>query len=274
MITVVFSIATLWMLLLAAGLPFPAVRPVLAFGRDVLHSRVGRLGCAWIALILLLNVWETSVDSGIGKALELDFTPLVFAIEGNVGVRLQQLLAGPQLDVFWTWVYIFLYPGLLILPLLVFHHQGRRGAARGYIGAFSLNYLFAIPFYLFAPVVETGVSGLTDVQPVLDSVWPRMLALLRSSSAPDNCFPSLHASCALTVAFYAYRHGPRRLFWIAAPGAALTLMSTWALGIHWLVDGLAGLVLALAAVAFGPRLVERALIALPDPEAERAFSRG
>ncbi len=257
LLTTLATLATLWVLLVASGLPWPAVAPVRDFVLSLARSRSGRLGSALVLGILIVNMIETSVDPGIASTLGLEFTRLVHRLEGNLVGLVQDLLLGHRLVSFWAWVYVFLYPALLLAPLFVFHAQGRPDRVRAYVGAFLFNYLFAIPFYLFCPVTETGVSGLGGAVPLLEGIWPGFMDLLRSSSAPDNCFPSLHTSCSFTVFFFALRHGGGRFTRIAGACAVLVMASTWALGIHWISDAVAGLGLALLAARLGPVLAER-----------------
>jgi len=257
LLPLLITLGTLLGLLLAAGAPRPAWRAVLRFLYDACTTPGGHVALAWILGILLFNVWETSVDPVLGPTLGLDFTPWIHAVEGDLVVRLQGLLLGHALAPFWVWLYIFGYPALLLVPAIVLHAQGRRQLLRAYIGAFLFNYVFALPFYLFAPVVESGLSHLAGADPILEQVWPQLLGLLRSSSAPDNCFPSLHTSCSLTAAFFCLRHGPARLARTVSLLALLIVASIYALGVHWVLDGVAGLALALLAVRLGPALAER-----------------
>lgn len=251
------TLGTLLVFLAAAGVPRPAWRAPVRFLYDACTTPGGHVGLAWVLGILLFNTWETSVDPILGPSLRLDFTPWIHGVEGDLVVHLQRLLLGHALAPFWVWLYIFGYPALLLVPGIVLHAQGRRQLLRAYIGAFLFNYVAALPFYLFVPVVESGLSHLAAVDPILEQVWPRLLGLLRSSSAPDNCFPSLHTSCSLTAAFFCLRHGPPRLARMVTLLAVLIVASIYALGVHWVLDGVAGVGLAVLAVRLGPALAER-----------------
>lgn len=255
LIALLLTLVTFWVMVLAAGIPFPAFREIGWTFRDALRTRAGRIGLAWVLGTLIFNIGETAVDKGIGPALGLDFTPWIHRMEGDLVAFLQSTLLGEFLAPAWAWVYVFLYPALLLLPLVIYRAAGNTAATRGYIAAFVFNYAFALPFYLFVPVTETGASGLVmRVEPLLDGVWPVFYQVVRSSSALDNCFPSLHTSLAMTVAFYAALHGPSRMRYVATVGAVLVMLSTWALGIHWVIDAAAGVLLGYLAAQVGPIL--------------------
>jgi len=97
------------------------------------------------------------------------------------------------------------------------------------------------------------------VESLLYTSWPQSQLLMTQVNTNTNVFPSLHASLSLTVAALAYRTRevyPRWLF-VAIFLAANVVVSTMYLGIHWLLDVVAGGVLALVAVRWAPALSER-----------------
>jgi membrane-associated phospholipid phosphatase len=70
----------------------------------------------------------------------------------------------------------------------------------------------------------------------------------------NNCFPSLHTAIAVALAAVAWRSGaPRRYVVFAAILAACIVFSTVYLGVHWVSDVVAGLLLSALVV----KLVER-----------------
>jgi membrane-associated phospholipid phosphatase len=111
--------------------------------------------------------------------------------------------------------------------------------------------VIALPFYFLFPVKEMWAGNPEKVRLLVDLVSPAVMEAYRANSALDNCFPSLHTSLALTVAIVASRGEGRRaaaVLWILAVAVVL---STLHLGIHWLTDIGAGIVLA---IALGRRL--------------------
>ena len=107
--------------------------------------------------------------------------------------------------------------------------------------AFVLNYLVALPLYLFFPVTEVGHFPGSGAVPILDAWFPDFMKSGRSFSGIDNCFPSLHTSLSVTAAVVAHASPNRALWRTTAAFAGLILLSTMVLGIHWAVDVFAGI---------------------------------
>jgi membrane-associated phospholipid phosphatase len=75
-------------------------------------------------------------------------------------------------------------------------------------------------------------------------------------SALDNCFPSFHTSMTVIVLLccFVYRLGFRLMM---IPLAAMVMVSTYSLGVHWAGDIVAGTGLGIMSVAVACRLVDR-----------------
>ena len=73
-------------------------------------------------------------------------------------------------------------------------------------------------------------------------------------SALDNCFPSFHTSMSVLIVLccFVYRMNFR---FVTLPVAAMILLSTYALGIHWVGDIVAGSALGVISMAVAHRLV-------------------
>ncbi|MEA3202611.1 MAG: hypothetical protein QOI63_277 [Thermoplasmata archaeon] len=211
---------------------------------------------AGLVLMLVPEVLESQVDPFLTRHVGIDFTPVAAALDGDLHVRLQALLPQGGLHALFTFAYVAGYPFLIIFTPMLGIWMGRGAMARRALGAYALCYAVALPFYLFAPVQEVWhYDG--RVQNVATSYdWVR--THLYSFNEVNNCFPSLHTAISVAMAGVAW-HGPsrryRHLAWLLA---AMIVFSTVYLGIHWVVDVAAGLVLAAVAV----HLVERWW---PDP---------
>ena len=71
-----------------------------------------------------------------------------------------------------------------------------------------------------------------------------------------DAFPSGHTMITTAVLIVAWRRF-RKLFWFLLPVAILLILSTMYCRYHYLVDVLAGIVLAFATVPLGDRLYDR-----------------
>jgi len=107
----------------------------------------------------------------------------------------------------------------------------------------------ALPFYILMPVKEAWAAAM-GIRFLIPEVYPLFEAQYRPLSGLDNCFPSLHTSLALTFALVAWRSGYRRLGIVLSAAAGLVMISTLYLGVHWFLDMLVGVVLAVAASGY------------------------
>ncbi len=242
--------------ILLVGLSRPGENPVRIFGRAVValfRTNGGRVFSAAAILVLALDLVETSLDAGVTRDLGYDLTPFVHSIEGDLVARLQRF-STPLLNGFFSWIYAPGFVALVSLPPVVWFGIRKNRATAEYVTAFCANYVFALPFYVFAPVREVGWSQLSRARPLMEDVWPGVTDMLRSASALDNCFPSLHVSCTLTAFWFARRHGPQTLAWTTGIGALLTAWATMVLGIHWATDVVAGLLFGSFCSIFAQRV--------------------
>jgi membrane-associated phospholipid phosphatase len=192
-----------------------------------------------------------------------DFATLIHRhIEGDAVAHLQRAVAWLPLTWLLGYVYVVAFPCLVFVAVLVFdHRRDGRGLAL-VLAAYLLNFALVLPLYVCVPVREAFVYyqelGLREpaVRLLLDDISPAIMAGYRSMSGVDNCFPSFHTSLAATLALVAWRGG-RRLGWVVTVLAAAVVVSTVYLGVHWLTDVAAGLVVAAAACALAWRLARR-----------------
>jgi len=106
----------------------------------------------------------------------------------------------------------------------------------------ALMYLLAAPIWIFYPVaVPRTFHGGEDY-------FSYLLGLIQALDPPTNCFPSMHVAVA-TVAALVVRRVDRLVGTILLGSVFPIWYSTVAVGQHWIVDGAAGLALAL--VAYG-----------------------
>jgi len=183
-----------------------------------------------------------------------DYTADIHRIEGEAVAALQGSLACPPLTWFLGYVYVVVFPCLVFVVLFVFDHMRfRRGLAMVLVG-YLFNYLLELPFYLWFPVREVfhfyrHDVGTGAVRLLLDDIHPVVMQAYRAMSGLDNCFPSFHTSLAVTLALVAWHLGRVRFSALITFFAAANVLSTLYLGIHWVCDVSAGLVVGVAAYA-------------------------
>lgn len=230
---------------------------VTSLYREIRTSK--KLLIAFIALLLILvvNKYELHLEAWINPSW--DFTPAIYQLEGNLVYNLQQLFENSILTDILGFFYLVVFQSLIVASLAIYAATKQTKMAISVCYAVTLNYLIAIPFYLFVPVNEVWSYAPSGVQFLMLNVFPTFEEQYRHLSGLDNCFPSLHTSISVTIAILAIRSGNRRWKWMACISAVTIVFSIFYLGIHWLSDMLAGTTLALFASWAGMKLagVER-----------------
>jgi membrane-associated phospholipid phosphatase len=75
----------------------------------------------------------------------------------------------------------------------------------------------------------------------------------RAEGVTRDCFPSGHTELTMLVLYCAWRF-ERRAFWIMVPPACVLVISTVYLRYHYVIDVIAGAVVAVAIMALADRL--------------------
>lgn len=201
--------------------------------------------------VLLLNKIELTIEDAMN--VQADFTPFFYQIEGPFIHLIQTYLETPPLTAVLTFFYIIVFTSLLVASLFIYFHDHDRRSLYTLLYAVMLNYLIAIPFFLFFPVLETWVIH-PQVEFLIPQIYPAFEQEYRAVSGLDNCFPSLHTSMSVTLAVIAARSKNRLFGKIVPVCTGIILFSIFYLGIHWFLDAASGTVLALISVHFASRL--------------------
>ncbi|MFT5080688.1 MAG: membrane-associated phospholipid phosphatase [Planctomycetota bacterium] len=222
--------------------PFAVLKEAFIAIRD---TRGGRLAAGAFVGVFVVSLIEGHFDDALTVALGYDLTAAVLAFEGDFVLNIQNaFLAMPGGDfviAVLALTYTAGYIAWLVLPPFALLGLNRKHAAGTYACAFAVNYVLALPFYLFAPVQEVSWSGLTKTRPLLEEHWPGITEALRAESALDNCLPSLHVSIAVTALWFMVRYGNRRSAIVGWPLTIGVILSVLVLAIHWGVDTAAGI---------------------------------
>ena len=214
-----------------------------------------------LALVLVLNKGLQGPIDRVSQTYGVDATPMLYAIEGNVVAWFQGLIPGVLLGYFVA-AYTVGYAVLLVAPVVVYFFAQSVQPIRRLLVAYAVNYAVAVPLY--AAVVAYGPrnadrgGGSTSAESTLIEFVPDITAITVHINSNTNVFPSLHASLSVTVLLVAWTTKAEfdRWFSLAAVLAGSVVVSTMALGIHWVTDVIAGIALAAVAVAIATRVVD------------------
>ncbi|MGG4032749.1 phosphatase PAP2 family protein [Paenibacillus cisolokensis] len=236
-------------ILLAYGTGANPLRVGGRFVRELAVSRSHLLLFAALLGILLLNKLELSFEGEMQYGA--DFTPLFYAIEGDLVANIQQLLVRDWLTPVMSFMYIVVFQSLLIASLVMYVYlDPTKRLYRATCYAIMINYVIAIPFFLYFPVNEAWFYHSNVSFPMLET-FPAFESEYRHLSGLDNCFPSLHTSISVTLSILAFRSKIRRWAWLVGISAAVIITSIFYLGIHWMTDMLGGTVLGIFSAALG-----------------------
>lgn len=199
---------------------------------------------ALLGTILLINKLELQIENNfihIG-----DYSHIIQQYEGQLLANFQNLLNNTWLTELTTFFYIIIFVTLISTSFVLYFIQQNKQLFYTFIYAVGLNYLIAIPFYLFLPVNEVWYVH-SQVHFLIPEVYPDFETQYRNVSGLNNCFPSLHNSISLTLLFLSYKSNNKPFKWFMTGSVGIIMFSTIYLGIHWLTDMAAGVLLAITA---------------------------
>lgn len=201
-----------------------------------------------LLLIMALNKFELRLEAAL--PVPADLTRTLAGWEGSWQGVLQRSLESPWLTLVCAFFYLVVFQGFMVASLIVYARAGNDRLYYALCVALLLNYLIAVPFYLFVPVHEAWAAS-SHIRFLMLDAFPSFETQYRRLSGLDNCFPSLHTSISATMALLALRSGSRRWAIFGVANAVVILFSIFYLGIHWATDMFAGFVLASLVVAVG-----------------------
>ncbi len=218
----------------------------------------------WAHMIVVFSVylWKDLFDS-LDRVLmvntQLDMTFLVYAIEGDTVLWVQEGLRNDFLDVFMTHFYVM---GFMTATFASFvypiYFDDRHMADRVSLSMFWV-YILAIPFYLFLNVKVTG-NYVGGMETIAYDLTPEIHNWFNRIDPFTNGMPSLHIGLpfAIWLSMHRWDEDGRwkrfRIFLISF--IALTSVSIVYLGIHWFVDIIGGMMVAILAVNITARTHE------------------
>lgn len=220
-----------------------------------------------LGVIYMLNKLAHELSEPLAAVIGVNITDTLVALEGGFVGQLQALFPAEAVWYF-SFVYVFGFAFLLIFPIIAYLLLPTQRYLKELLVAYIINYSAGTVFYTLF-IAYGPRRALPDVvaQPMFEQ-FPEIMTLTAAINTSSNVFPSLHASLAITVMLLAWRTREQypRWLWVCAVFVVSIVISTMYLGIHWLIDVLAGVVLAFASVYLARRFVTWAESKdLPDP---------
>jgi len=232
----------------------PVFKP--SYARVSMDGFVDMFRRYWAHMLVVFSVylWKDLLD-GLDRVLmantQLDMTFIVYAIEGDIVLWIQEGLRNEVLDVALTHFYVMGFMtatfASFILPI---YFDDRHMADRVSLSMFWV-YVLAIPFYLFLNVRVTG-DYISGMETVAYDLTPEIHNWFNRIDPFTNGMPSLHIGLPFAIWLTMHRWdedgrwGRFRVLLIAF--ITLTAFSILYLGIHWILDIIGGMAIAILAV--------------------------
>ncbi len=239
------------------------------------------------------------LNDPLRDSLHLDFTPVVYAIEGDATLHVQNLLMNNGLTIFLAVAYTLGFLFVFNFSFVLYAYEDDRCLVNKIVFVNLVLTVMSLVFFLFIPVFVTSwpamdhsldpyasaASGIPGMRPLLYHLKPWITDFFYAHDTFDNCLPSLHIAMPLamtTLLYGAYKatgkrqnegHGEHQgwrecgrghtaYFVFLACLTCLISISIIYLGIHWFIDIIAGMVLVPPALWLADRYDERFFIRL------------
>lgn len=204
-----------------------------------------------LSVVLFLNKMELKIEN---KWIFIrDKAAVFYKFEKEILFAIQKTFENDLLTFVLTFFYIVVFIAMMVTSLVVYYDKKKIKTFYAFFYAIGLNYLIAIPFYLFFPINEVWYVH-PQVEFLIPKIYHNFENEYRNVSGLNNCFPSLHNSISLTLLFLSLHSKIKKLKIIIGVSATLIMFSTIYLGIHWFMDMAAGAILALIASFVGVKL--------------------
>ena len=140
----------------------------------------------------------------------------------------------------FSFSYFFLFPLLIIAVGAALALRKEIIPFRVLVMALAINYAICIPFFIFFPVPERWALPSANTILLSDILSTHLIQATRPFSGLDNSFPSVHVSFTVILIYLCYRYRVRLKHTVFFLGLSV-ILSTFALGIHWIPDILMGI---------------------------------
>jgi membrane-associated phospholipid phosphatase len=178
----------------------------------------------------------------------------VFGIRPNVWIS---RFASATLTDVMMYAYVGYVPLIPLVAYYCYRSAGNR-ALEEYLGAITLTFLICYFLYILLPVAgPSRFLAPIDLRPDPASAISMAVEYMKSNvHLPGGAFPSAHCAATAVMCAFLFRHS-RAWGALFLPVAALIYISTVYGTFHYVVDVIAGTLIAVAGITAAPRLQAR-----------------
>jgi membrane-associated phospholipid phosphatase len=212
----------------------------------------------WAPLLFILSAyaWMDAVSDGHHRE---GWDDTMAAIDramfaGRDPLELLERVISRPLSEWLAFAYSF-YAVLFPLVLGAVFMQGGRRALHESSFALGSSLLIAYVLYVVFPVKGPVLSRSFEVSLELYLLASVKEAMMDATRITYDCFPSMHTCCSLLLGWSAFRYA-RRLWWVTLPIVASIPFACVYLRYHYVIDVVAGALLAVAAALVAPKVTQ------------------
>lgn len=151
--------------------------------------------------------------------------------------------------------YFILFPVLAISVLVALARRRELAPFRVLCLAVVTDYLISLPWFLLFPVPERWAHPDSNAVLLSDQWTSALINSIRPISGLNNSFPSTHVSLTVIIILVCWLFHVRLRTTVTAL-ATTVIFATFVLGIHWLADIIAGLLVGGLSVGIAWRFTD------------------
>jgi len=198
-----------------------------------------------IILLMYYSLWGNATLLMVTRDRDPELMALDQRLFGFQASLVLQRIISPRLTTWMTFAYFY---HIINIPLVAcFIYVGRdRARFREMMSGLMVISFFGLLGYLLVPAIGPMYTLRNQYTVPLHQslgLFNREVDFMDFARIRRDVFPSLHVGISFVVWLYAYRNS-KKLFWILSPLILSLWLSTLYLRYHYLIDVVAGLILA------------------------------
>jgi tRNA nucleotidyltransferase (CCA-adding enzyme) len=199
--------------------------------------------CVFIFQSIEVNFIDKPITTWLAQFIGKDgFASYFHSIEGDWAKTIVNHWWRPLLYYF-VFFYLIVYTFVLWFIPSLFLLADKEWHTKFALLFYPVMWVIQLPFLLFFPV--TNVYKYFGFQSALELIIPGVETSYYAITSINNCFPSLHIGFVVSVMIITFFSDNRRLKWFMPIFSLSVILATIYLAIHWLLDVIGGIALAL-----------------------------
>lgn len=199
-----------------------------------------------IIIIVAIHLIEVNfIDPWITNIIGFDYAETFTSIEGSFVASMSNYWI-PVLVGFFVIMYIIIYPFTLWFSPFYFIIDEQKKAIKTLAYGLVIIYATALPFYLFLPA--TNVYQFNNISSALNMIIPNVEEFFYTTTTSNNTFPSLHVAMSIMIFYSVKQTNNQKYKYLTMFSMITVILSVIYLAIHWILDVIAGIIVAIIAI--------------------------